>query len=215
MSLMHARLDARLWNRLRPLFDEAAGLPLDEQQRYVASLAVHQPELAAQLEALLGGHRSTGAWLDRSVPERLLGSRAGPCADMAPEPLAGVRLNDRYRVERELGRGGLSIVYLARDEATLGRQVAVKVLNSPRNSDAIDNELAALATLHHPAIATPKDTGRTPAGQRFLVLEYIPGPSLREALEGAPLAPERAARLLRIDRAAYLYPLNLFFSLSK
>jgi serine/threonine-protein kinase len=138
--------------------------------------------------------------LDRSLPERLLGMAAGE-PDAPPvigEALGGTRLGGRYEVEHEIGRGGFGAVYLARDERVHGRQMAVKVLHEAHaESDVITHELAALAHLRHPGIATPVDSGKTPAGRPYLVLQYIPGISLRQALTGGALQRERAARILR------------------
>jgi eukaryotic-like serine/threonine-protein kinase len=97
----------------------------------------------------------------------------------------------RYRIERELGRGGMATVYLARDEE-LGRLVAVKVLAQHLADDEqfrarFQREARLAARLSHPNVVRIFD-----AGDRFIVMEYVPGTSLGEA--GA-LSPARAVEL--------------------
>ena len=105
---------------------------------------------------------------------------------------SGGLLHDRYVLERELGRGGMGLVYLGRDRR-LDRPVAVKIIlpqtegNSP--GDTLDSRLRASfaeearigASLTHPAIATVFDYG-IHDGSPFTVFEYIPGETLRDLL---------------------------------
>ena len=89
----------------------------------------------------------------------------------------------RYRIERELGRGGMATVYLAHDE-DLGRPVAVKVL--PEHL-ALDDEFRArfvrearlAGRLSHPNVVRVYDAGDSD-GRPFMVMEYVPGASLAE-----------------------------------
>jgi eukaryotic-like serine/threonine-protein kinase len=89
----------------------------------------------------------------------------------------------RYRIERELGHGGMAIVYLARDEE-LARLVAVKVLPEHlAHDDAFRARFAREARLAgglaHPNIVRVYDAGETP--RPFIVMEYVPGASLAAA----------------------------------
>ncbi len=95
-----------------------------------------------------------------------------------------------YVVEGEIGRGGMGIVYRARDER-LGRSVAIKslpllFLDDPRRRGRFEREAKLLALVNHPGIAAihaVHDEG----GRPFLILEYVPGESLAERLRRAPL----------------------------
>ena len=102
----------------------------------------------------------------------------------------------RFRVERELGRGGMGVVLLARDR-DLDRQVAVKLLreDDPETLARFKLEAHALAGLGHPNAVRVFEYGEH-AGRPFLALEYVPGRSLHDALRGGPLAPRRAAELI-------------------
>jgi len=98
-------------------------------------------------------------------------------------PLLGTILRDRYRLDSELGRGGMGTVYRATD-LELQREVAVKVLSTTsQNSDARERlvrEARAAAALNHPHIVTIHDVGEAD-GSPFLVMELVAGPRLSKA----------------------------------
>ena len=94
----------------------------------------------------------------------------------------GTTLRDRYRLDGELGRGGMGIVYRATD-LELHREVAVKILSAGSTSDGRERlirEARATAALNHPHIVAVHDVGETD-GQPFLVMELVPGPRLSQA----------------------------------
>ena len=112
------------------------------------------------------------------------------------------RLKERYRIERELARGGLGVVYLARDEALHDRPVVVKMplaalADRPWIAEKFAQEVKALASIDHPGVVGALDSGITPAGNPFLVMQYVEGRTLKDAIpaEGLPLG--YAAHLLR------------------
>lgn len=98
-------------------------------------------------------------------------------------PSPGTVLRERYRLDSELGRGGMGVVYRATD-LDLQRQVAVKILSaSSTPSDGRERllrEARATAALNHPHIVAVHDVGETD-GKPFLVMEYVPGPRLSQA----------------------------------
>jgi eukaryotic-like serine/threonine-protein kinase len=107
-----------------------------------------------------------------------------------------VTLGGRYRVERELGRGGMAKVFLGTD-TVLGRTVAVKVL-APQFADddgfvqRFRREAQAAASIGHPHIVSVFDTG-SDDGVHFIVMEYVEGRTLAEFLAGGGrILPDRA-----------------------
>ncbi len=98
-------------------------------------------------------------------------------------------LNDRYRVEAELGRGGMGTVYRAYD-TLLDRPVAIKVLSESGLGTAgrarLLAEARAAAKLNHPHIVAVHDVGEA-GGALFIVMELIDGGTLRDR-PPAPLA---------------------------
>jgi predicted Ser/Thr protein kinase len=91
-------------------------------------------------------------------------------------------LNQRYRLDAEIGRGGMGVVYRAHD-MLLDRTVAVKVLTrrglGSQGRARLLREAQAAAKLNHPNIVTVYDAGETD-GLPFIVMEYIPGASLHD-----------------------------------
>ncbi len=111
-----------------------------------------------------------------------------------------------YAIQRELGRGGMGVVYLAVDPR-LGRHVAIKLLRDEVAADSVrlarlKREARVLASLNHPNVATLYALGRTPAGSPYLILEYLEGMTLAARLRQSPLPIDRARNVgLQIARA--------------
>lgn len=108
----------------------------------------------------------------------------------------------RYQVETELGRGGMSVVYRARDPA-LERPVAVKVLH-PHLADREESrtrftrEAKAVARLQHPSIVEVYDYSPADSEQAYIVTEFIDGPTLRQLVDAHPIRHAEVAALLMI-----------------
>src|SRR5262245_35565489 len=103
-----------------------------------------------------------------------------------------------YEVLRELGRGGMGVVYLARD-LRLKRLVALKMIRGAALADPEElarfrREAEVVARLQHPNIVQIYEVGEQ-AGVPYLALEYLDGGSLLHALAGTPLSAHRAAEL--------------------
>jgi len=141
------------------------------------------------------------------APPAGAGPGAAPESAAVPELAAGVEL-DGYRLEQELGRGGMGIVYLA-TQKSLGRKVAVKVLprrlvGDPEFVARFEREALALAALNHPNIVQVIDKGIS-GEVCYLVMERVEGVSLRRLLEGGKLAPEQALAIVPQICAALEY----------
>jgi serine/threonine protein kinase len=108
----------------------------------------------------------------------------------------------RYRIEAQVGRGGMSTVYRARDE-TLGRLVALKVLTATDDALALArerNEIRLLASMSHHGLVTLFDAMAAEVhGKRrtVLVMEYIDGTDLAERLKKGPVAPTQVALMAK------------------
>jgi serine/threonine protein kinase len=98
----------------------------------------------------------------------------------------------RYELEAEIGRGGMGVVYAARDRE-LDRRVALKVLDS-----ALAGEAQLIARLEHPAIVPIYETGTLPDGRAFYAMKLVAGARLDHYLAGGPSLGER----LRVIRRA-------------
>ncbi|CAM2006215.1 serine/threonine protein kinase [Acanthopleuribacter pedis] len=104
-----------------------------------------------------------------------------------------------YRIEGELGRGGMGVVYLATREDDFTMQVAVKLvragLDSERLLRAFQQERQILASLQHPSIAHIYDGGTTDDGRPYLVMEYVEGMPLNEYLDAHKLDMQECLKL--------------------
>lgn len=106
-----------------------------------------------------------------------------------------------YRIERLLGEGAMSRVYLARHER-LGRLAAVKVQKVHMQSDEIvhrfQREARLASRLNHPNIVSLFEHGQVSGGGFYYAMEYVPGMTLSQWVESdGPVAPDRVLRLLR------------------
>ena len=113
--------------------------------------------------------------------------------------LIGTVLSGRYRLESKLGSGGMSTVYLARDE-TLQRWVAVKVMHremsdQPDQLERFRREARAVAQLSHPNVVAVIDAGED-GGHPYIVFEYVEGETLKQRID-------RLGRLPVVEAAAY------------
>src|SRR4051794_19039923 len=125
--------------------------------------------------------------------------------------LESIPVGDRYAVERELGRGGMALVYLARDRKH-DRPVAIKVLRpeivTGEAAVRFLREIQILARLQHPHILPLLDSGTTGEAppRPFYVMPYVEGETLRQRLtrEG-PLPVAEALRLVREAGEALQY----------
>jgi serine/threonine-protein kinase len=134
-----------------------------------------------------------------------------PAAPGAPEPAAPVRsdsagyltpgslLKGRYAIDREIGRGGLSVVYLAHDRG-LGTEVAIKLLAPPPSAartarERMRREVMAVRGLSHEHIVAIHDFLEE-GPWSFIVMEYVAGPDLSiRVRDRGPLDPDEAVRL--------------------
>ena len=107
----------------------------------------------------------------------------------------------RYRIIKQIGRGGMADVYLAKDLILDGEEVAVKVLRTNYQTDPIavarfQREARAMADLDHPHIVRITDIGEED-GQQYIAMEYVAGLDLKRYIkEHYPLSNEEAVRIM-------------------
>ena len=175
------------WEALERLFDEGSSLPASERADWLAALDVDaalRAQLRRMLEADLDAEQR-GPALTRRFESVLVEGGAAPSA--------GQRLGP-YRLERELGSGGMGVVFLAeRSDEQFRQQVAIKLLRGHAGADAarqLRHERQILAGLVHPNIARLLDGGETADGRPWIAMEYVPGEPIATAVQrlGLPLA---------------------------
>jgi serine/threonine protein kinase len=180
--------------------DQTAGRRPD-----VAAAAAANPDLAHELNDLWAVAQF--AQLARppartAVYEPPHATNPAPGRVAPADPTAPPREFGDFEIVSELGRGGMGVVYKARQKS-LDRTVALKMIReahlaSPDDAARFRTEAAATARLKHPNIVTVYEVG-TVGGQAYLCMEYVDGPTLaqRVAADG-PLPPREAARLVAV-----------------
>lgn len=122
--------------------------------------------------------------------------------EMKQLSLLGVMAKGRYLIEKEIGRGGVGAVYLARDTHLLSRPVVIKVLLEESDQSEwfkkkFRQEMEALARIDHPGVVGVFDAGQLPDGKAFLVIQFIDGVSLRSLIRYEGMELDRVANIIR------------------
>lgn len=112
----------------------------------------------------------------------------------------------QYKIIRAIGEGAFARVFLAEQTLPVRRQVAIKVIREDVHAESVlvrfDAERQALAQMKHPNIAAIYDSGSLADGRPYFVMEYVPGPSIREFCDEQALGPaERVRRLISVCEA--------------
>ncbi|TVP96867.1 MAG: serine/threonine protein kinase [Planctomycetaceae bacterium] len=172
----------------------------DELQRLLDAQLAGEPvevptSLRESFDNALAAHQALRSLLDETV-------RHSPesAATRLPPDLAG-----SYEIERELGHGGMGVVYLARHQA-LNRRVALKVLRPGEQAFGpllrrFREEAQHLAKLRHPNIVSIHDVGEA-SGEPYFTMDYIDGESVAAVLARGPLPPTQAVSILKQVAAA-------------
>lgn len=153
------------------LFETLCELTADTRMRELARLDAEAPQLAARLRKLLAIDAAYGAHTARSVMPHDL-----------PDPVDGINDIGPFRLLRQIGRGGMGVVYLAERRSGFAQQVALKVMPRFAGDEAgrarFSRERGILAQLRQPNICTILDGGELADGTPWLAMEYVPGETL-------------------------------------
>ena len=157
---------------MESLFQEASELPPAKQEDFLDQTCGHDRELRDEVLSLLRYDISDG-------PPLLDALRANAASVVESEPAAG-RMLGPYRIENEIGRGGMAVVYLAvRADGEYQKRVAIKLIKRGMDTAAVIERLRRerriLAGLEHPSIARLMDGGTTPDGRPWIAMEYVEG----------------------------------------
>jgi hypothetical protein len=190
------------WSRVKHHFNDALELAPHARDAWAARLAAEAPEVRAEVEALIRSHADVSAFLEEPIvldPQELADAldAQAPFDQTATSLAPGTRIGD-YEIRREIGRGGMGVVYLAHD-VHLARPVALKALPTQiagdrRLVERLHREAQAAAAVSHPGIATVYAFLETSEGN-FIASEFIQGRTLRQELQQAAIEPARATRL--------------------
>src|SRR5215467_8635749 len=180
------------WKQIESLFHQALALQGEEQERFLAKACEHDPALYQEIKSLLANYYSRDPVLDQAAVPLQEGSSAPPRGLKSGDKL------DAYEILSLLDRGGMGEVFAAYDPR-LKRKVAIKILPRFLAGDAsalerFQREARSASALNHPNIRSIYEFGEH-EGNPFLVMEFLEGLTLKEAMGGKPLEIERVLAL--------------------
>lgn len=182
--------------RVREIFEETLARDPAERESQLDRLCEGDAELRDEVASLLRAHERADVLLDRF--ENRTSGAASRAGSVPPSPVAE-RIGP-YHVLREAGRGGMGLVYQARD-VRLERDVALKFLDTASDTDPDAKarfvvEAKAAAALDHPNIATIYGVDETDDGQLYIAMAYYEGQTLKEMMSGGPVEEDHALRIV-------------------
>lgn len=182
------------FQRLRKTFEQLLAAPQQERTAILRELSGSEPVLASELQRMLAAHSKPDSLMDQPAVNSVHAAPAQPAT--RTESRVGP-----YILEKELGRGGMGVVYQAtRVDGTFQRRVAIKILRRDRNGDVFldrfQRERQILAQLNHPHIAAILDGGATSEDEPYFVMEYV---------DGVPITTYCDSHGLSVDRKLDLF----------
>jgi serine/threonine protein kinase/tetratricopeptide (TPR) repeat protein len=190
------------WKRVKEIFHTAVDLPDDAVDAFVVSESGDDQTVLAEVRSLLESHSESDSVLEAPA----LAAISKLIEDTAMPSRVG-QIVGAYRLESEIGRGGMGAVYLAsRADRAFDKKVAIKLIKRGLDTDEIvrrfRHERQILAGLEHPNITRLLDGGSTDDGLPFLVMDFVDGnPVNRFADEHKLSVRERLELFLRICSA--------------
>jgi len=160
-----------LWDRAKAILAQALELSPDERGPFVRKACGEDAALLDEVESLLLNYDGADSLLENSPAANMLSFHS--------VAMTGRRLG-AYRIVREIGQGGMAVVYLGeRDDQNYRKQVAIKMVKPGADTEQVlhrfRNERQTLAALDHPNIVKLLDGGSSEDGFPYLVMEYVEG----------------------------------------
>lgn len=201
-----------LWQRINEILLQTWELDAGRRAAFLDQVC-HEPELRSKIESLLSADERIGDFLASPAIEvaRAQAVAAGP--DPSPAADGALETAPRippYRVLREIGHGGMGIVYLAeRADGEYRKRVAIKVVNTSMAGEEslrrFRTERQVAAALDHPNIVRLLDGGTTAEGLPYLVMEYVEGVRIDRWCDDRKMGVRERLRLFRQVCAAVQY----------
>ena len=183
------------WQKIDQLLDDVLELESGARAGFLDKACTADSQLRLEVESLLAASEQSGNFIESPFLS------AADLKDDDSISLAGQSLGS-YRLLREIGSGGMGVVYLAvRADDEFKKQVAIKLVRpGPHNKDLLRRfrrERQILASLDHPNIARLYDGGTTEQGVPYLVMEYITGAPITEYCDERKLSITDRLKLYR------------------
>ncbi|BDC50902.1 hypothetical protein F183_A32180 [Bryobacterales bacterium F-183] len=178
-------MDSDQYRRACDLFERLKDLPDQQAQSALATVAGDDSELRETVRRLLEADRHASG--DQFLKNGAIEEAAAMLAQQVSGPLSPGDLVGSYRIERNLGEGGMGAVYLAED-TRLNRRVALKILHrlypggNEEREQRFQQEVRAVALLNHPHIVALFDAGQW-RDHQYIAMEYVEGQTVRDYLQ--------------------------------
>jgi serine/threonine-protein kinase len=181
------------WQQIETLLDEVLARSPEERTAFLNEACAGDHDLRREIDALLAAEDAVPTFLEADAAAFV----APALDDLIATTVAGRQVGP-YRLVRELGHGGMGVVYLAERE-DVGRQVALKLvrgeLANPGATERFLFEQRVLARLEHPHIARLYDVGVTADHTPYFAMEYVEGQALNAYCDAHHLGIEARLRL--------------------
>jgi serine/threonine protein kinase len=189
------------WDQVKELFALALERDPEERSSFLRQACAGDDSLRTEIESLLSSFDGAPTFLEDCPAADLLSARS--------RGMTGRRIG-AYRILREIGQGGMAVVYLGeRDDQNYRKQVAIKMVKPGIGTEQVlqrfRNERQTLASLDHPAIVKLLDGGSSEDGSPYLVMEYVEGLPIDQYCDRNQLSIDDRLRLFCDVCAAVQY----------
>ncbi len=189
------------WDQVKELFALALERDPEERSSFLREACAGDDALRAEVESLLSSYDSAPAFLEDPAAADLLSAQS--------RDVTGKRMG-AYRILREIGQGGMAVVYLGeRDDQNYRKQVAIKMVRPGIDTEQVlqrfRNERQTLAALDHSNIVKLLDGGSSEDGSPYLVMEYVEGLPIDQYCDLHQLSIDDRLRLFREVCSAVQY----------
>jgi len=189
------------WDQVKELFTLALERDPRERSSFLREACAGDDALRTEIESLLSSFEGAATFLEDSPAANLLSEKS--------RAMTGKRIG-AYRILREIGQGGMAVVYLGeRDDQNYRKQVAIKMVKAGIDTEQIlqrfRNERQTLAALDHSNIVKLLDGGSSEDGSPYLVMEYVEGLPIDQYCDLHKLSLDDRLRLFREVCSAVQY----------
>ncbi|HEY6341668.1 MAG TPA: serine/threonine-protein kinase [Bryobacteraceae bacterium] len=201
-------MNAERWQQVKAIFDHAVECDPASRGELVRELCGDDESLLEQVESLLASDQTAHSPLPspadlHSEAIRLLEAHA--CGGNASDGETGIFIGP-YRLVRQIGEGGMGVVYHAQQVQPIQRDVALKIIKPGMDSQQViarfESERQALAIMDHPNIARVFDAGSTSAGRPYFVMELVDGVPISRYCDSKQLTvKERVELFIQVGEA--------------
>jgi serine/threonine protein kinase/WD40 repeat protein len=188
------------WPEVERLYEQVVALPIDQRAAFLLNASNGDDGLRREVESLLNLETVATDFLEQPALRAAAHTLSQALTHLKPPDVPG------YNIIRELGEGGMGVVYLAEQRVPFQRIVALKLIRPGMDSRQVlarfERERQALARMDHPNIAAVFDAGSTTDGRPYFVMEFVDGLPITEYCDSRSLSiPARLSLFIQVCNA--------------